>query len=240
MDTGYRNRPRDEAAEKIECYIIENSLAPHDRLPSERDMCDMWNLNRTTLRSAIYRLAGENVIYNKPGSGTFVAPPKLVRNLQDIKGFSDVVKQSGYAIRTKIVRKKVQEASKKIAQNLHLPLAHSVLELVRVRYVNGNPVLLENSYVDAERFTDIQNHDFSEESLYSVLEYEYGVKFGHGRERLNVTYMDAEEAELLETRENATALYQSGVVSDDKDVPVEYFSSIARPEFIKFASVLIR
>ena len=40
-----QNRSRDEAVEKIECYIIENKLKPHAKIPSERDMCDMWNIN---------------------------------------------------------------------------------------------------------------------------------------------------------------------------------------------------
>ena len=52
-------RPRDEATEHIECYILEKKLPPHAKLPSERDMCSMWNFNRTTLRSAIKRLIVE-------------------------------------------------------------------------------------------------------------------------------------------------------------------------------------
>ena len=54
-------RPRDEATEHIECYILEKKLPPHAKLPSERDMCSMWNFNRTTLRSAIKRLIVEGV-----------------------------------------------------------------------------------------------------------------------------------------------------------------------------------
>ena len=51
-----RQKPRDEAIEKIENYIIQNHLKPCDRLPSERSMCDMWDFNRSTLRSAIKQL----------------------------------------------------------------------------------------------------------------------------------------------------------------------------------------
>ena len=41
MTSEYRSRPRDAAAEQIECYIIENGLSVHQKLPSERDMCAM-------------------------------------------------------------------------------------------------------------------------------------------------------------------------------------------------------
>lgn len=68
-----RQKPRDEAIEKIENYIIHNHLKPGDRLPSERSMCDMWDFNRSTLRSAIKQLILEGKIYNKNGSGTYVS-----------------------------------------------------------------------------------------------------------------------------------------------------------------------
>ena len=55
-DSPAHTRPRDEATEYIECYILEKNLPPHAKLPSERDMCSMWGFNRTTLRSAISTL----------------------------------------------------------------------------------------------------------------------------------------------------------------------------------------
>ena len=45
-------KPRDEAMENIENYIIRNGLKTDDKLPSERTMCEMWNLNRSTLQIA--------------------------------------------------------------------------------------------------------------------------------------------------------------------------------------------
>ena len=49
-------RHRDEAVEPIECYLRTNDIPPRGKLPAEREMCEMWGLNRTTLRAAIRRL----------------------------------------------------------------------------------------------------------------------------------------------------------------------------------------
>ena len=87
-----RRRSRDEAMEKVESYIIKNKLEPHAKLPSEREMCNMWGFNRTTLRFAIKRLVIEGKIYQIKGSGTYVAEPKVIRNLQDLKSLSEFVK----------------------------------------------------------------------------------------------------------------------------------------------------
>lgn len=56
MEQEQRVRHRDEAVELIECYLRTNDIPPHGKLPTEREMCEMWGLNRTMLRAAIRRL----------------------------------------------------------------------------------------------------------------------------------------------------------------------------------------
>ena len=38
----YRIPPGTEAVEKLEDFIVVNRLAPNTRIPSERDLCEMW------------------------------------------------------------------------------------------------------------------------------------------------------------------------------------------------------
>ena len=52
----------------------------------------MWGLNRATLRAALRRLIELGRIYSLKGSGTYVAPPKLERNLQDAKSTTESVR----------------------------------------------------------------------------------------------------------------------------------------------------
>ncbi len=240
MTHGYRIRPRDAATEQIECYILKNNLEAHDRLPSERDMCAMWGFNRTTLHNAIRWLTEEGVLYSRMGSGTFVAPKKLIRNLQDANGFSSAARSAGREVGTRLVSFCVREANKQVAQKMHLTLGHRVMELVRVRLLEEVPVLLETAYLDAERCRGLETYDFSDTSLYKILEEHYGIRIARGVEKVSITYTDEEEAELLAMPEGAPVFYQVGVVRDEGDAPVEYFKSIARSKYIRFASELIR
>ena len=56
MEQEQRVRHRDEAVDLIEGYLRTNDIPPHGKLPTEREMCEMWGLNRTMLRAAICRL----------------------------------------------------------------------------------------------------------------------------------------------------------------------------------------
>lgn len=240
MKDTYRNRSRDEATEKIEYYIIKNKLAPHTKILSERDMCALWDFNRTTLRSAIQRLITEGKLYQKKGSGTYVAQPKLTRNLQDLTALSVSAKNSGRTITNKLLSIDIMETNKQLTQKLHLPLGHKVHALTRLRYLDGEPVTIENSFMDYERFPNLTNHSFEKESLYDIIENESGIQIMQGEERIGIAYATDYEAELLDIEPEKAVFYLSGVTYDGEGEPVEYFKSIVRADKIRFASVLKR
>lgn len=240
MKEKYQNRSRDEATEKIEYYIIKNKLVPHTKLPSERDMCEMWNFNRTTLRSAIKRLTIEGKLYQKKGSGTYVAQPRLTRNLQDIRPLSSLVKEKGQILTNRVLSVDIIESNKQITQKLHLPLGHKVYVLTRLRFIDEEPVIIENSFIDYERFSHINQHDFSKESLYSVIEEQYKTQIVQGQERISIAYATNYEAELLGLDAGQAVFYLSGTACDVQGEPVEYFKSIIKSDKIRFASILKR
>lgn len=240
MSQEYKSRPRDVAAEKIEYYIIQNNLQPHQKLLSERDMCKLWNINRTTLRSAIHRLIIKGKLYNKLGSGTFIAPPKVERNLQDLKTLNVVADEHGMKITTKVLSCKKMVANKNVSKKLHIMLGTDVFELCRLRSFDGQGAIYETTYVSADRFPGIENCDFENHGFYQVLEKEFQCDPFEGQEKIAITYSDSRESELLEIPEGTPVIYQSGVVSDSEGVPIEFFKAIVRSDLICFTSKLTR
>lgn len=240
MAQNHKISPREEAKEKLLEYMIGNSLKAHDKLPSERDFSSLWGVNRMTLRSAIQALITEGILYNKKGSGTFIAPEKLNRNLQDLKSFSETVKESGRTLRTLEISKRVIESNKQVSQKLCVTLGHPVLELVRVRYIDEEPVMIETTYMDYKKYKAIDHHDFSKESLYQVIETEYGISVDSGSEKISITFATEEEASLLEVKANEPLFFLTGTVLDEAQGVLEYFKTVARNDKIRFSSKLIK
>lgn len=232
-------RPRDAAMELIECYIHRNELAPQDKLPAEREMCKMWNLNRTTLRSAIKRLTAEGKLYSLKGSGTYVAPPKLERNLQDAKSTTESVRGAGHLLRNVVLNRQVIACNKYLSKKLEIPLGHEVFYLRRLRIMDGVPYMVESSYINYEFCRGIEEYDFTDESLYRVLSY-YGVRLTQGHEYVGITYATESEAEHLQIEEGAYLFFLSGRTRDSRGRPMEFFKSVARPDKVRFSSVLRR
>lgn len=229
--------PRDEALEWIKCYITQNRLPPRSRLPGERELCELWGVNRATLRSAIQWLIKEGRLYSIKGSGTYVAPPKLEQNLQDAKSTSESVRAAGFVLQNKVLDVQVLECSRPISQKLQIPLGRKVFYLSRLRIIDGAPYMLESCYVNCDLCPGLEEYDYTTESLYHVLG-RHGVFPVQGKEQVGITYATQEEAGHLQLEEGDYLFYRSGVACDDKGCPVDYFKSVARPDKVRFSTVL--
>ena len=230
---------RAQAVEQIECYIRQHKLAPQGKLPAEREMCEMWDLNRTTLRSAIKRLTSEGKLYSLKGSGTYVAPPKLERRLQDVKSTTESVRGAGHLLRNLVLDVQVIEYNKYLSKKLEVPLGHKVFYLRRLRIMDGSPYAIECSYTNYELCRGIEEYDFTDESLYRVLGY-YGIYPSHGQESVGITYATEDEARHLEVKEGDYLFYLSGVTRDAEDRLIEYCKSVVRADKVRFSTVLRR
>lgn len=89
----YRIPPGTEAIEKLEDFIAVNRLTGNTRIPSERDLCEMWGVSRSTLRQAVDTLVSWGILYRMKGSGVYVAEPKMYRNMVGVDAMIDELRQ---------------------------------------------------------------------------------------------------------------------------------------------------
>lgn len=71
-----QGRGRRVAYEQIKQNILDDihsgRLERGDKLPSEREMCEIYSVSRATVRQAIFDLVSEGILETFPGKGTFV------------------------------------------------------------------------------------------------------------------------------------------------------------------------
>ena len=122
-----------------------------------------------------------------------------------------------------------------------IPLGTSIFHAVRLRRLDGEPLLLEYVYLSEAAFPGISDRALSSSSLYSVLEEEYGADLSVGQETISVTYVDAWEARNLRVSEGSPAFFVRSVVTDGGGTPVEYCKSVIRSDRIqKLLRALVR
>jgi GntR family transcriptional regulator, transcriptional repressor for pyruvate dehydrogenase complex len=62
-------------ADQIERYVKGNGLSPGDRLPGERELCELLGVSRASVREALRSLQTRGVVGVRHGKGVFVASP---------------------------------------------------------------------------------------------------------------------------------------------------------------------
>jgi DNA-binding FadR family transcriptional regulator len=72
----------DSCEQAIRRWILSGELRPGDRLPPERQLADRLGVNRTTLRSALGRLASARLLSVRQGSGYVVQDYRKVAGLE--------------------------------------------------------------------------------------------------------------------------------------------------------------
>lgn len=237
----YHIPPRTEAVEKLEDFIAVNRLTANTRIPSERDLCEMWGVSRSTLRQAVDTLVCRGVLYRVKGSGVFVSVPKISRNMVGVSSMIGELRQQGMFLSKKMVTAHIIEATKQISKKLKVPLGHKVYEYIRIRCVDYVPALLETTYLDCQKYPDFDRHYVVENtSMDYILKNVYHKEQSSGEEHISVTYASEDEARMMEIEPDAPLFFTSGVVMDENNVPLLYYKQLIRSDKFKFVSEIYK
>ena len=210
--------------------ILEEQLAalpPGAGLPSERELAERYGLARMTVRNEIERLTAEGLVYRLHGRGTFVAEPRVAQ-AGAFSSFTEDMVARGLVPGSIVNSTEVVEAVGFLAAALELGPGDRVFRLERVRTAEGRPMAVEQAYLPLTRFAGIEQVDFSEESLFDVLEHRFGVSLQAARQQVVAVKIDADEALLLGVPEGDPGLQFHTVARDGEDVPVYYAVSLYR------------
>lgn len=235
----YTHLVSDDIRETIEEYIEDAGLKAHDPLPPERAFSELLGVNRLSLRRALQQMAYENMLYTRHGKGTFVAPAKYLEDTTFLS-FSSGWEKEGYAVTSDLLHFRVGEANIKSAQALDVTIGTPVYDLRRLRYVNGDPLFIERSFLPVDVCPGLNRFDFDgPRSLYATLEAEYGLALMRQEQNISITTLDAAESVLLHTGEGNSAFYTVSVSYDASDAPREYNVAINRADLYAIRCVAV-
>lgn len=149
--------------EWVKEYIKKEHLAPGARFYSEKELCDIHNVSRQTVRQALMVLENQDVLRRKRGSGTFVKSSGnksygAVRNCNVgvvstyfsdyifpsiVTGIEKVLKNNNVGMQLSITHNQVFEESKALKTMLEQDIRALIVEPSRSALPNPNVKLYE-------------------------------------------------------------------------------------------------
>lgn len=201
--------------------IRSGQLIEGDPLASEEELARLYQVSRMTARQALHGLKSSGYAVSRKGRGTFVTRPKMEKNIMHLEGFTEDMKQRGMAPSSRILEQTVVGAPAEVAERLRLKEGDSMLKLRRLRYADGTPMAIEESYIPLRFYPGLERYDFGKNSLYTVLRENYGLRVTWADEIIEALPATREESELLTIPKRASVLSISRVIMSAGDVPVE-------------------
>lgn len=179
--------------------IFSGQYKPGEKLPTEAELCEMFNVSRITVRRAIQNLVDDDLLRRYRGKGTFVRPKTHSHDIttQNNIGFSGLGVMGAKAKRH-IIEAQRMPAAPPVASRLNIPQGNEVQYVKRLGIVDGNPTVLDHIYVSSE-FLPTFLEDLREDySLYRLLETDYKLDLAYADLSFSASIASREEAELLE------------------------------------------
>ena len=209
--------------------IAAGELAPGDRLPSEPELAARFGVSRMTLRQALGGLERRGLVRRSVGrgGGTFVAEPKLERDLSAFVGLSEQLRRQGLAPGARVLSARELAAPRAVATALELPAATPVYEIVRVRYASGDPIGLEETWFPAVAFPGLLELPL-DGGLYELLAARYPDVPRRAVERLEPAVADADDAAVLHVPEGTPLMRVERVAFGENGTPLELSRELYR------------
>ncbi|WP_030183387.1 GntR family transcriptional regulator [Streptomyces sp. NRRL S-813] len=155
-----------------------------DRLPSERTLAARYEVSRVTMRAALMDLAARGMVESAAARGWFVAQSAAVplqaagdapdvpgtgTGAHTVEGFADYAAKHGLTTRARVLHSVVRPATVSEAETLRVGPGAALFEMRRLRFLDGQVVVLEHNRLPLALCPALAETDFTEASLFATL-----------------------------------------------------------------------
>jgi GntR family transcriptional regulator len=180
--------------------IESNKLVAGSALPSERELCETYDLSRVTIRKAIDGLVEAGLLDRRKGAGTFIAPTnrsnanaRVEKSFSRLSSFSEDMLSRGRKPGNRWLDRSEGAVTPEEALGLGLSPGSRVYRFQRIRSADGVSMALEYATVPGWGLVSIAMVDTS---LYAALA-QSGHRPVRALQRVRAISFNAEQAELL-------------------------------------------
>ena len=219
---------------------IKNGMEENERISSERDICAIYDVSRTTVRQAISELEREGYIYKKRGKGTFVASQKFSQDLESFYSFTEEMKKLGKVPSSKVLKFEILISSNDIVNKMKLIQGDLVYKFTRLRLADGEPMIIETTYVPYNMFPGITEQKLNDIALYDIFRDFFNESVEYAEEAFLPVLANEGETKYINVEVGSPSLKITRYAFNKFNKIIEYTVSIARGDRFKYHLKLLR
>lgn len=225
-------------ANEIKYWVRAKKMKEGDKLPSERELAELFKVQRGTIRAAFAILEEEGVIEIRERSGRYLGHSRIVYSLTEIKSFTQKVNDIGAGVDSRVLFFEDIEVGKELCGKIKLQIGTPVHKVTRVRNVvwenEIQPIAIEYSYVPESIVPDLEQYDLEKASLFDIITKNCGQKLCRQEQIIEIVYANDFEADILKLDKLTPLVMKRGITYNHKGEVMEYLQSIMKKDRIEF------
>lgn len=228
-----------EIAEELTQRVENKLYTTGQRLPSEYDLAKEFSASRLTIRKAIDLLCQQNILVKEKGKGTYVMKQGKIHSGENgLVSFTQAAREKGKQATSEILTLEVVETYPiEVTKFFKDSFKGEVLHLVRRRFLEAEPLVLEEVYVPESFLQGVSKQDLAD-SLFDLLEKE--VEIGYSHQEIEAVGATEDLAKLLAVEKGQALLLVYSLTYSPAGRPLLYSKSFYRGDRCSFENVLVR
>ncbi|CAI1035152.1 MULTISPECIES: GntR family transcriptional regulator [Serratia] len=163
------------AKQRLNDWLSQGAIAPGDKLPSERELGELLNIKRMTLRQALLFLESESRIFRKDRRGWFAALPRFNYNPNSSTSFKQAAIEQGRCPSWGYMTKeRVLSAPAPIAELLHVDEGTEIYKICGWGALDNHIVFYHETFISPLAAPEFIER-LGERSFAEVWESAYGI-----------------------------------------------------------------
>ncbi len=196
------------------------NYSSNQMIPSERYLALKFDCSRETVRKAYEQLRAEDKIYKLQNVGWFVSNKKIQYFPNSIENFRTYTKAQGFNARTDLIS--TQRVDQFEGSDLFSPESRRLgfMEIIRLRYADDVPVLLEYNYLPIALFPNVLEYDVIT-SVQDVIKHSFHYDYTSSQLKIKNTGVSPFASQHLGIPSSQTATYIERI-SKSGELIIEY------------------
>lgn len=155
-------QPRYQVIKDFICQAIRDKTYLVDaRIPAENELAKIFGVSRMTANRAIKELVAAGMLVRHQGLGTFVTHVQAESPLLEVRNIADEIRARQHVYSNELVRLCEVPADELLAGRLGITIGSRAFHSLIVHKENGQPLQLEDRYVNAAIVPDYLSQDFA-------------------------------------------------------------------------------
>lgn len=217
------NKPRyTQIADELRTNIEEAVYQPGDKLPTEKNLSERFNVNRHTIRNAIALLKEEGLIRVDRGRGMYVAQTPIQYPVGKRVRYNENLKAQGLTPSYQTLKAIEIPADNAIAKALEIEAGAKVILIERLGLASDRPISIGSSYFPAEMFPEFIYFWKRYKSISQMLKEIYACEHIRVSTKVSARIVRETDARLLRISSNYPILLAESINCDDDGRKIEY------------------